>query len=297
MVRNRHESIARFNITEDSTLLATAMTLLRDHKTNKVKSMLRHNQLAVNGEPSSQFDRPVRAGDVLEVNFTRSFDVFSHPSVRLLYSDDDIMVVEKPAGMLATGDGRANVKETVFHIMREFVKRRNDRAHVYVVHRLEREASGVMLLARTKKVREQLVTSWGTLVGERTYAAVVEGLVDEDSGQVKGYLAEDEETHLIYATDDKTVGKPATTPWKVVERGRRNTLLEISLKNASKHQIRVQMSHMGHPISGDRSYGGHASPLCRLALHCLRLTLNHPTTGKPLTVTSPLPEGFERLLK
>lgn len=296
MVRGRHESIARFNITEDGTLLATAIALLRDHKANKVKSMLRHNQLAVNGEPSSQFDRPVRAGDVLEVNYTRSFEVFSHPQVKLLYSDDDIMVVEKPAGMLATSDGRTNVKETVYHIMREFVKRRNDRAHVYVVHRLEREASGVMLLARTKKMRERLVTSWGTLVGERTYAAVVEGIVEKDRGQVKGYLAEDEETHLIYTTNDKVIGKPATTAWTVVGQGRRNTLVEINLKNGSKHQIRVHMSSIGHPVSGDRTYGGHNNPLRRVALHCLRLTLNHPATGKALTFESPLPEGFERLL-
>lgn len=296
MVRNRHESIARFTITGDNTLLAAAAAFLSDHKASKVKSMLRHNQLAINGEPSSQFDRPVRAGDILEVNFTRSFDVFSHPKVKLLYSDDDIMVVEKPAGMLATSDGRAKPGDTVYNIMREFVKRRNDRAHIYVVHRLEREASGVMLLARTKKVRDKLVTSWGTLVGERTYAAVVEGLVPEDRGQVKLRLAEDEETHLIYTTTATGEGKPATTSWTVVERGRRNTLVEINLKNGSKHQIRVHMSAIGHPVSGDRTYGGHAGPIHRLALHCLRLSLNHPATGKPLTFTAPLPDAFSRLL-
>ena len=289
------DNVAKMTIKQDGTILSAASALLHDHNPTKLKSMLRHNQLAVNGVPTSQFDYPVVAGDVLWVNFDRSFQVFSHPRVKLIYEDSDIIIVDKGYGLLSTAAGRPS-NDTVFNIMRSYARKFSDRANVYVVHRLDRDTSGLMLLTRTKQARDRLVDNWNDMVIERKYIAVVEGQLQQPEGTVKSFLAENPDTFEMYSTDDKKIGRFAVTRYQLIKQGKRFAMVELTIKTGRKNQIRVHMHDLGNPVSGDRKYGGHSSPINRIALHATTLTLIHPVTGKQMTFTSPIPDNFHKML-
>ena len=289
------DNVAKMTIKQDGTLLAAAATLLPDHKPTKLKSMLRHNQLAINGVPTSQFDHPVVAGDVLWVNFDRSFQIFSHPRVKLVYEDNDIIVVDKGYGVLSTAAGRPN-DDTVYNIIKKYARGFSDKANVYVVHRLDRDTSGLMVLTRTKHARDKLIDNWNNMVVERKYIAIVEGKVAQPEESIKSFLAENPDTFEMYSTDDKKIGRLAVTRYRVVEQGKKFAMVELEIKTGRKNQIRVHMHDMGNPVSGDRKYGGHPSPINRVALHATVLSFVHPSLEKVVTFNSPVPENFKKMI-
>ncbi len=291
-----NKNIAKFKSPVAGGLLEVTSLLLPDHNATKVKSLLRHRQLAVNGTATTQFDYPVKEGDEVWVNYGGSFDVFKHPHLKLVYEDESILVVDKGYGMLSTAAG--NVKDdTVFSVMRKYVKRRNEHARVFIVHRLDRDTSGLMLLTRTAKAREKLVKNWTQMVLERHYEAVVEGVVDDDEGLIQSYLYDGDDNYTVHSTDNPEKGELAKTRFMVLERGADKTLVQLSLRKGLKNQLRVHMSTKGHPISGDRKYGGHPNAIKRLALHATRLKIVHPGTGEEMTFHSAVPESFKELLK
>ncbi len=289
------DNVAKLTIKEDGTLLATAAALLPDHKPTKLKSMLKHNQLAVNGVPSRQFDLVVHAGDQLWVNFDRSFQVFSHPRIKLVYEDNDIIVVDKGYGVLSTAAGKPS-DDTVYNIIKKYARGFSDKANVYVVHRLDRDTSGLMLLTRTKQARDKLISNWNNMVIERKYVAVVEGDVAQPEGTIKSFLAENPDTFEMYSTDDKKVGRLAVTKYRLLKQGKRFAMVELEIKTGRKNQLRVHMQDMGNPVSGDRKYGGHPSPINRIALHATVLSFVHPITGKAVTFNSPFPDNFKKMV-
>lgn len=289
------DNVAKLTIKEDGTLLATAAALLPDHKSTKLKSMLKHNQLAVNGVPSRQFDLAVHAGDQLWVNFDRSFQVFSHPRIKLVYEDNDIIVVDKGYGVLSTAAGKPS-DDTVYNIIKKYARGFSDKANVYVVHRLDRDTSGLMLLTRTKQARDKLISNWNNMVIERKYVAVVEGDVAQPEGTIKSFLAENPDTFEMYSTDDKKVGRLAVTKYRLLKQGKRFAMVELEIKTGRKNQLRVHMQDMGNPVSGDRKYGGHPSPINRIALHATVLSFVHPITGKAVTFNSPFPDNFKKMV-
>lgn len=289
------DNVAKLTIKEDGTLLATAAALLPDHKPTKLKSMLKHNQLAVNGVPSRQFDLAVHAGDQLWVNFDRSFQVFSHPRIKLVYEDNDIIVVDKGYGVLSTAAGKPS-DDTVYNIIKKYARGFSDKANVYVVHRLDRDTSGLMLLTRTKQARDKLISNWNNMVIERKYVAVVEGDVAQPEGTIKSFLAENPDTFEMYSTDDKKVGRLAVTKYRLLKQGKRFAMVELEIKTGRKNQLRVHMQDMGNPVSGDRKYGGHPSPINRIALHATVLSFLHPITGKVVTFNSPFPDNFKKMV-
>lgn len=290
-IARHRDNIARFTVAADGTLLETVAQFLPDHKPTKLKSMLRHNQFAINGMPSTQFNRPVAAGDILEVNFDNSFQTFSHPKLKIVYEDNHIMVVDKAYGLLSTGTPKEK-DETVFGILRAYVQRRNPLAHIYVVHRLDRDTSGLMILARSKQARDLLTTQWNNLVEKRLYQGVVEGVMSDSNGTIEQYLTDDENNYEVQVTSDKKAGKLAVTQYAVIERGRHFSLLQFQMRTGRKNQIRVAMKSIGHPISGDRKYGATPNGIHRLALHATSLCFHHPVTDQLLKFESPIPSSF-----
>jgi len=289
------DNVAKFKITQADTLLNAAAALLPDHKPTKLKSLLKHNQLAINGIPTSQFDHPVNQGDELWVNFDRSFQVFSHPRIKLVYEDNDIIIVDKGYGVLSTAAGRPS-DDTVYNIVRKYAKGFSDKANIYVVHRLDRDTSGLMLLTRTKQSRDMLINNWNDMIVDRKYVAVVEGKVEQHEGTVKSFLAENPETFEMYSTDDKKIGKLAVTKYRVLKQGKKFAMVEVQITTGRKNQIRVHMHDLGNPVSGDRKYGGHPSPINRVALHATMLSFIHPTSQKVVTFSSPVPSNFEKMI-
>lgn len=294
-IASQPDRIVTWDVPETTTLLAFVEKRLADHSKTKVKSMLKHNQFAVNSMPTSQFDTPLEDGDKVSVNFTKSFRVFSSPRIKLVYEDNDILVINKGYGVLSMGTD--NIKEgTAYSIMREYVKYSDPRAKVFIVHRLDRDTSGLMMLAKTMEAKDTMQHNWNNMVLNRKYVAVVEGVIPDDEGVVKSYLAETAQFE-VYSTQDPTKGQLATTRYKVLKRSSGYTLVELELDTGRKNQIRVHMKDLGHPIVGDRKYGASSSPIRRLALHARTLRFVHPITRKEMNFELPVPTRFAGLVK
>ena len=294
-IASHPDRIVTWDVPETTTLLAFVEKRLADHSKTKVKSMLKHNQFAVNSMPTSQFDTPLEDGDKVSVNFTKSFRVFSSPRIKLVYEDNDILVINKGYGVLSMGTD--NIKEgTAYSIMREYVKYSDPRAKVFIVHRLDRDTSGLMMLAKTMDAKDTMQHNWNNMVLNRKYVAVVEGVIPDDEGVVKSYLAETAQFE-VYSTQDPTKGQLAITRYKVLKRSSGYTLVELELDTGRKNQIRVHMKDLGHPIVGDRKYGASSSPIRRLALHARTLRFVHPITRKEMNFELPVPTRFAGLVK
>lgn len=280
---------------DDTILIDYVEKILTDHTKTKVKSMLKHNQFAINSMPTTQFDAPVHKGDKVSINFTKSFKVFTNPRVRLVYEDNDILVINKGYGVLSMGTDR--IKEgTAYSIMKEYVKYSNPSAKVFIVHRLDRDTSGLMMLAKTMEAKEAMQHNWNNMVISRKYVAVVEGNVGQEEGVVKSYLAENSQFE-VYSTQDPSVGQLAITRYKRLKNHNGYSLMELQLDTGRKNQIRVHMKDLEHPIVGDRKYGAKNSPIKRLALHAQTLRFVHPITRRDMKFETPIPSRFLALLK
>ena len=268
---------------------------LTDHKRTSIKALMKYNQVALNSMPTSQFDQPVHVGDTLSVNFTRPFVVFSHPRIKLVYEDNDIIVINKGSGILSVSTD--NVKDgTAYSILRDYLKKKDPRLMLFVVHRLDRDTSGLMMFAKNVEAKEAMQHNWNNMVLGRRYVAVVEGKVEQEEGVVKSYLAETSQFE-VYSTQNPDEGQLAITRFKRLQCNNGYSLMELSLDTGRKNQIRVHMKDLGHPIVGDRKYGAKASPIHRLGLHARTLHFAHPVTKKEMLFETPIPSRFLSLLK
>lgn len=293
--RWRPDSILVWTAAEESTLMQCLEAKLTDHKRTAIKALMKYNQVALNSMPTSQFDQPVHAGDTLSVNFTRPFVVFSHPRIKLVYEDNDIIVINKGSGILSVSTD--NVKDgTAYSILRDYLKKKDPRLMLFVVHRLDRDTSGLMMFAKNVEAKEAMQHNWNNMVLGRRYVAVVEGKVEQEKGVVKSYLAETSQFE-VYSTQNPDEGQLAITRFKRLQCNNGYSLMELSLDTGRKNQIRVHMKDLGHPIVGDRKYGAKASPIHRLGLHARTLHFAHPVTKKEMLFETPIPSRFLSLLK
>lgn len=267
-----------------------------DSKRNDIKKWLKFGHLAINGKVVHAFDAPVAPDDTVELNSSRPFPQFHHQRLEIVYEDDDVMVVNKGYGLLSVGTQSHKKEENAYEILRDYVKRVNPANKLYVVHRLDRDTSGLMMFAKTEEAQEVLRHNWNNIVLERLYVAVLEGDLEKDSGFVKSRLAENSQ-FVVYSTDEPGEGKLAVTHYNVIGRGNGYTLCEFSLDTGRKNQIRVHASDLGHPIAGDRKYGAHTSPIHRLALHARTLRFAHPITRKDMNFETPVPQKFIKMIK
>lgn len=263
---------------------------------NDVKKWLKFNHLMINGKVTSAFDAPVNPLDWVELNLTRPFPVFHHPRMQMVYEDDDIMVVNKGYGLLSVGTGSLKKELTAYNILKDYVKKGDPSNKVFVVHRLDRATSGLMMFAKNPEAQEAMQHNWNNMVIDRKYVAVVEGYVKDDEGVIKSYLGETSK-YEVYSSPEPGEGlKLATTRYKVLKRGHGYSLLEFSLDTGRKNQIRVHAKEIGHPIVGDRKYGAKPSPLGRLALHARSLRFAHPITRRDMKFETPVPARFLKIV-
>ena len=276
-------------------LLPFLMSAMPSRPRTAVKALLKHGQVKVGDTPTTQWNMPLKSGDRVHVNFTRAFHVFRNPRLRLVYEDDDILVVNKGYGLLSVSTD--NVKEgTAYSILRDYVKWSNPANKIFIVHRLDRDTSGLMVFAKNIKAKEALQHNWNNMVLERKYLAVVEGIPDRESDTIRSYLTENVR-HEVYSTDVKGEGQLAVTRYATLMKGKGRAMLEVDLDTGRKNQIRVHMKEMGHPIVGDRRYGAGVSPIHRLALHARTLRFVHPVTRQEMAFTTPIPAAFLSLVR
>lgn len=282
---------------QETTLLEFMQAMLKGVARTKLKSLLKYGHVRIPSTSADiRHDTPVPPGTVVEINRTRPFVVFSHPRMKLVYEDDDILVVNKGYGLLSMGTASATRDVTAYSILRDYVKHVNPLNKVFIIHRLDRDTSGLMMFAKTMQAKEAMQHNWNNMVLERKYVAVVEGVMEEDSGVIRSYLDETSKFE-VYSTHEPGKGQLAITRYKVIGRGNGYTLVEFSLDTGRKNQIRVHASDLGHPIVGDRKYGAAASPINRLALHARTLRFAHPITRRDSLFELPVPTRFSALLK
>lgn len=286
----RPDVISEFPVTEPVKLMEHLMKSMPDRKRTGIKQMLAHNQVAVNDRPQRQFDLELKPGDTVKVNHIREFKVFSNRRLKIVYEDDDIIVINKGYGLLSMGNDK-KPNDTAYSILRDYVKWTNPLNKIFIVHRLDRDTSGLMMFAKSIEAKERMQHNWNNMVLDRRYVAVVEGELPEEQGTVRSYLAENSQ-YEVYSTDSPEKGQLAVTRYHRLQGNSRFNLVEVSLDTGRKNQIRVHMHDLGNPISGDKKYGAGSSPLHRLALHARTLRFVHPISGELMEFSTPIPGGF-----
>ncbi|MDE6536794.1 MAG: RluA family pseudouridine synthase [Muribaculaceae bacterium] len=277
-------------------LMEFLMQCRPDTKRNDVKKWLKFGQVMLAGKVTSAFDVPVEPGMEVKLNIGRPFTIFRHPRIEIVYEDDDVIVINKGYGLLSVAAQNAKKEANAYDIIRNYVKEVDPRNKLFIVHRLDRDTSGLMMFAKSAESQEVLRHNWNNVILERLYVAVLEGNLEQENGYVKSRLAENSQ-FVVYSTENPEEGRVAVTHYKVLDRGNNLTLAQFSLDTGRKNQIRVHASDLGHPISGDKKYGAKKSPLHRLALHAQTLRFAHPITKKDMHFTTPIPQKFRDVLR
>ena len=281
------------NITveQEATLLPFLFELLKEQSKTSVKALLSHGQIWVNQQATTQFDTPLHAGDVVTISYNRRKVVFNNPLLNIIYEDDSVIVVNKREGLLSVSTAKVR-ERTAFHILSDYLKKSDPRNKLFVLHRLDRDTSGLMMFAKTRSVQEKMQSNWNEMITERTYVAVVEGRPEKDSDLITTQLKENAEARVYVVADG---GKDAITRYHLLRTNEKYSLLELNLETGRKNQIRAQMEYIGHPIAGDYKYGAETDPTGRLMLHAQRLYFIHPETGEEMRFDTRIPDSFKSL--
>lgn len=213
----------------------------------------------------------------------------------IIYEDKEILVVNKPTGLLTVSTPKEKEK-TLFHEVSDYVKKSNPKLKVFIINRLDKDTSGIVLFAKDQKVKYMYQNNWDNLVIKRGYIAVVEGVLKKKVASIRSYLKETK-TLMVYSTNDKKTGKLAITNYKVIKENNRYSMLAIEIKTGRKNQIRVHMRDIGHPILGDKKYGDKKDRAKRLMLHAESLVIINPKTKRKMEFNSKVPTEFETLFK
>ncbi len=282
-------------IKEPSTVLAVLLQC--GHSKTKIKQLLKYRAIQVDGVAATRAEQPLKPGSTLTVTTEKEAAErpVDCPGITIIYEDDDILVIDKPAGLLTIASAKEKNRTVFYKVSACLSARPQGRDRAFVVHRLDQGASGLLVFAKNEAAQHTLQQSWPK--AEKKFLVVVEGELLQDAGTVTGFLAESK-AHRMFATsksDDQ--GKFAETQFQVVRRSAEFSLVEVSLITARKNQLRVHLADMGHPVVGDKKYGAKTDPMKRLAVHAALLSFPHPTSGELLRFTLPLPQKFNSLLK
>ena len=272
----------KITVAEDAPLLAFLRTQLSNRSATAIKDLLKHQCILVNDEVITQFDYLLKNGDVICVG--SKVDVqfgLHHDKLQILYEDDFILVVNKASGLHSV-DTTGKGVENACGILEKYIQKKSPGKRVYVVHRLDRDTSGVMLFAKSREAQNKLVANWNESVEERIYIAVVEGHVEPPKGTIDSYLYEDERK-VVHSTADASKGLRAITHYETIRSNEQYTILRVSLDTGRTNQIRVHMQSIGHPVAGDGKYGAKTDPIGRLGLHAYNIKFKHPIFNKMMS--------------
>jgi RluA family pseudouridine synthase len=260
-----------------------------------LRQMLSRGRIRVNDEVCIHARHPVRLGDILEIGTTGAVPAKLPHGLEVIYEDNDILVVHKPVNLLTVAT-EGERERTVYACLRAWLKERNPGSRIFIVHRLDKFASGILVFAKSERVQSLLKGIFQRHDIQRKYWAIVEGIIAENQGTIQSRLVEGRLMRM-HSTDDGTRGKLAVTHFRVLRRTRGISALEVTLETGRKNQIRVHLSEMGHPIVGDRAYGCTKDPLKRLGLHAFHLAFRHPATEKPMLFQTGPPPEFVRYIR
>ena len=271
------------------TLLPFLLSHQKGKSRNNIKALLTRGQVLVDGQEVTRHDHPLVPGQTVSLRPRLQGGDLPFP---LLYEDADLLAIDKPAGLLSTANEREQ-ERTAFRAVSDWLRDRGE-GRAFLVHRLDRDTSGVLLFAKSEAVQQRFQNEWNTLIRRRGYRAVVEGAPPEPAGTIRTQLRENR-IHKVYSV--RSGGKTAVTHYQVERLGADYALLAVAIDTGRKNQIRVHFSELGCPVAGDKVYGAATDPLGRLCLHAHELSFAHPVTGAELLLRSETPRGFSRLVR
>lgn len=305
MIKRKQDTVLK--VAEPAALMDFLIAKMGGMAKSSVKQLLGQRRVKVGNAVQTRHDFMLKAGDVVTVSSGRGNSQLTHPKLRIVYEDDDLIVVNKQPGLLTVATTPGSRETTVMSILRAYVKKQNARAGIYVVHRLDRETSGLLVFARSEELQHYMREYWRDLVTDRTYIALAEGVLEPREGKITTWLTEDKRNAVVYSSPVDDGGDIAITNYKVLKttppltgEGREGaySLVELHLETGRTNQIRVHLASKGCPVVGDRKYGhgNESSPIDRLCLHAKVLEFIHPVTEQKVRFESPVPKEFNKLV-
>ena len=281
-------------VKEQNTLLPFLLDLLKGQSKTSVKGLLSRGQVWVNGEVCTHFDMPLAAGHVVLISHEKGNISFNHPQLRIVWEDEHLIVVDKRPGLLSVSTS-ATQERTAYFLLSQYVKKSDARNKIFVLHRLDKGTSGLMMFAKSQIAQDRLRNNWAEMITSRSYVAVLEGTPTPDADRVITYLAENKQ-QKVYCTEAGK-GKEAITDYRVLRSNSTYSLVEFDLETGRKNQIRAQMEYIQTPIAGDFKYSAETDPAERLMLHARRLHFIHPITEEEMRFETPIPPLFTEVIR
>ncbi len=265
--------------------------------TNKLRKMLSQGRIEVNRITIHKAKHQLVPNDIVELLEKPRKEIkpqteikFKNYSIDLIYEDDHILVVEKPAKLLSVATDKLEA-DTLHSKCVDYLKQNDPKSWAYIVHRLDKETSGVMILAKTKSAKEYLQEQFSQREVYRIYHTLVEGMLNNESGTITQYLTEDKNLNIKSTSKNNKFGKQAITHFETLTKHESTTLVRIMIETGRRHQIRMAMQSMGHPIVGDSLHGAQTNPFSRICLHATSLEFLHPETDEPMRFEAKHPFG------
>ena len=277
----------KYIVKENEILIEFLKKMFSNLSKNSVKSLLRNEKVFVNGNMTTKYNYELNIGDVVEIREKVA------KNIDIIYEDKDIIVINKPSGLLTVATEKEKNK-TAYHLVMEYLKKKNKNNRIFIIHRLDKDTSGIIMFAKNERAKHLYQDNWNDIVKKRCYYAVIDGKMENKEGTIKSYLKEN--GNMVYSVKDRS-GKLAITEYKVLKERKNISLLDINLKTGRKNQIRVHMKENKTPILGDLKYGEKSKLINRLALHAYKLELVNPVTKKLLTFEINMPNEFKMLFK
>lgn len=283
-----------YTVRQAQELLPFLLAQMPDSSRSRVKELLAHN-VYVDGRRTSQFNFPLQPGMRVSIDRPRGRDRLRPRELDIVFEDQHLLVVNKHEGLLSYSKHPAD--KTVITVLNQYLEATHQRCHAHVVHRLDRDTSGLMLVSKSKEVSRKLEEDWKGLVFDRRYVAVAWGRLDPPRGEVRSWFTDGEYCVLSSPVDNG--GKLAVTHYEVRQTSRRYSLVELKLDTGRRNQIRVHLRDLQHPVVHDPMYGykDDLSPVNRLCLHAFRLCFTHPVTGRRHRFETPVPSQFLKLME
>jgi len=280
-------------VTETSLLMNFLIAKLPEKSRTTIKSLLAHKQVCVDDMMTTKFDFPLKRGQMVFLNKKRAEEKPRFRGLRIVHEDADLIVIDKASGLLSMAS-ETEKQKTAYHMLSEYVKKFDPKNLIFIVHRLDRETSGLMMFAKSKRVQEALQKDWNEAIIERSYVAIVEGCIEKPEGTVTSWLKENK-AMVMYSSQVPDDGLKAITHYKVLKSNKLFSLLDVKLETGRKNQIRVHMKDIGFPVTGDKKYGAQLNPVGQMGLHARVLSFKHPVTGRALRFDTPIPLKFQKL--
>lgn len=289
---NQEMNTRQYTVKEPVELLPFLIEKLSSLGRNSVKAILARGQVAVNGKVVTAYNHPLQPEQTVTISKDKIAEDIPLAGMTILHEDEDVIVIQKDAGLLSIATNTQENEITAYRQLTAHVRNHDPKARIFVVHRLDRDTSGVMMFAKNEKAQQHLQNTWQESVKERTYVALVEGMVRKPEGTISSWLKEHTKSLKMFSTPYPTDGQHAVTHYKTLQSNKSFSLLEVNLETGRKNQIRVHMQDIGHPVVGDKKYGSKTKEIGRLGLHARVLAFLHPSSGQLLRFETNIPKLF-----